>query len=159
MSKFQVEVDGEVLERIAEEGFGFLRVGVDIAKTQPLYTELVLLDVSGDRSPLECVVTGVKDNYDYRFGTDVSFILRVRCTDVDVDDLLEEVTSNLNEAMSVDFAAVDTPDTPIIPSMLTPSDASAGLLKDRDTDSIEAGSLWLWDRRFWSSYGQSSINK
>jgi hypothetical protein len=159
MVRLSTPVAGELIDRVVELGYGFLRVGVDIVKQPSLYTELTLTDISGNRSPIETIVTGIKSNWDKRIVNGGTAIIRVVFSNVDVDDLVEQGAPTDVSAMSSDFAAVDTPGTKILPGELTPSDSAAGVLKERDTSSINDGAVFVWSRKFWSKYGQASINK
>lgn len=155
MSRLQVMVPGDLIDSLVERGEGFLRVGIDLNKVPLLYSELILEDLEGERSPVDCVVTGIKANENKRFGDQVQFIVRISCTNEDADELMDQELLTLDEAMSTDFAAVDTPGTPILPGSLTPSGPEVGLLKDRDADRMERGALWVYDRRFRSKAGMS----
>lgn len=156
--RLEVPLNGELIDTIVEQGYGFLRVGIDLVFDPTLYTELILTDREGERSPVECVVTGIKNNWDNRIQGGARSILKVRYTDVDVDELEEGVTETLDDAMNSDFAAVDTPDTPILPGSLTPSGPEAGVLKDKDEGVWTDGALFTWDRRFWSARGQAVLD-
>lgn len=124
MARLTARVKGKIIDHLFEEGVVFVAGGLEIPFIPELYTEVILYDEEGLRSPIHCIVTGVKDNSDGKLVGMGQAAVRLEFGDFDEDEALGEIAVSGVAGMSTDIASVDA-GTYIAPGSLTPAGACA----------------------------------